>query len=294
MCNERAYEILDHTLLVFSECPMLSEHIDCFLKCMETRCGGPESLVRLAVFNAPNRHVMLCSPEIPLASGVATLDEGWILFRQVLNRLLIRFKGAKDLLHASCVTHGKNRSAVIAGDGGAGKTSLLIALLQRGYAMACDDMVPISRRDAIGVSLPFGVTVDTNAFDVFPEMRTLKRDACRFLCEGQCQWTVNLADMYPVASAYEELQLTHFFFLCPDFGGKSRIEQCDDAEAMFRFLEAQVLGSGRAASSGVRAAQDREDRLALAKTLIKRARFFRVLNGGIQETADLIATACDE
>ena len=78
-------------------------------------------------------------------------------------------------LHCGCVARD-GQGLVLAGDCGAGKSTLTLALAQRGFAFLCDEWTYFSRRDgqlqAWGLSNPLKLLPDAAAF--FPELAALE------------------------------------------------------------------------------------------------------------------------
>jgi hypothetical protein len=287
-----AYRIFDDILVVLCEAPEMGVHMHCFLKGLAIE---NEEIVaptaRLAVFDAPKRQVLLCCPELGLALVQPLGLRAWIAFRRVFLRLIARTQEEQYMLHASSVAFGNGNAAVIAGNSDAGKTSTVIALLQRGYRFVGDDYAVFTLQDGKMRALPIGVTITAATLGMFPELEVLRQDACKFYCQKQWQWTVNLGDIFPKVSASAEFMPTHFFFLEVDFGKESSLQECDRDQALWALQQHRAVFPPLLPPLSMHSAEYRSRCYSFAKELTQRARFFCVTNGDIQHTADLICRA---
>lgn len=215
--------------------------------------------------------------------------DAWIAFRRLFTHLALNGQRPHYVIHGSCVADSHGRAAVIAGPSNAGKTSLLIAMLQRGYQLVCDDYVPIHIQNENILALPVGVTVAGSAFRFFPAIEALKQDFCRFFCERQWQWTINLSDLYTAAPAFSTFHPSHFYFVRADFEGESRVTECDREEALWHFQMSRLESPGQVPMLPECDTEYQEGCFRLARHLLEKGRFFRVRNGKSQQTADAIA-----
>lgn len=293
--HERAvvhfYQVLDDLLFVLSESPQMSAHIHCFMKNLETPPSEPT--VRLAILQNRNavdvRDVQLSCPELGLSRSEFLGLNAWIFFRRVFKLLALNPQRPNYVMHASCATGGEGRTALIVGASNSGKTSALIGLLERGYHMVGDDYSLIGFEDGRVAALPVGVTVTNGTLNLFPQLGALSTTECMFFCDGQWQWTINPADLYPACPAYERYEPTHLYFLYPDFGGDSIIEECHRETALCYFFIGG-LERPRKTPRFATGQMDYDQRcLELAKRTVERVRFFKVVNGDINKTIDLIA-----
>ena len=180
---------------------------------------------------------------------------------------------------------------MIAGSTNAEKTSVLTALLQRGYRLVCDDYAVLHLEEARVLSLPVGVTVTDATFARFPGLEQLKRESCKFWCERQWEWTVNLADIYTVAPAFAPFVPTHFYFTSPDFSNASELDRCPLDEAMWCFQSGYMDSLPFIVPFGEQPPAYRVRCLKLARNLASNAHFFRLINGDVEQSVDLIAEA---
>ncbi|MCP4639993.1 MAG: hypothetical protein GY851_06160 [bacterium] len=291
----RTYRVFDTAVVVLSESPEMSEHVHCFLKCLEI----PESesvgdTVRIALFEAPGRQIMVSCPELGLTGVHALGLPAWVGFRRIFIQLIANAVPEYYTMHASAVADDAGNAAVIAGPSNAGKTSLLIALLERGFRLMCDDYAPIGLTDGALVSLPVGVTVTRTNFAQFPKLDPLRSEVCGFRCQGRWQWTVNLGDLYPVVPANERIPSVRYFGVSANFGGESRVTQCDRDEAVWLFQESRLDTPQCMPSLSACGAEYRERALALAREAADDGRSFSVLNGNVAETAERVAACLAE
>lgn len=284
------YRVFDHVLLVLSESPEIGEHIDCFLGNLRFHDGeSAEPTIRLAIFRAPSDCVILCSPELGMADTRLAALPSWLRFRSLFMRISLNGLQPHYTLHASSLGDQRGKALVIAGAANAGKTSVLIDLLQRGFHMVCDDYAVFHLETTKLLALPVGVTVTESTITRFPVLETLKRDACSFFCEHQWQWTMNLAEIYPAATPFESFEPTHLFFMTPDFGGRSSLQELSREEALWCFQSGRFTSPPHIMPLGDCSIAYQRKCYDLARRLIGTARFFRVVNGDIHATADLIA-----
>ena len=196
-CMMKAYGLFDEVLSVHSESESMGRHIHCFMKQLELPEDserGPTA--RLAIFETPQSNLMMCCPELSLAEVKRPGLEAWIRFRRIFMQVLLHEQRPHYALHASCVADEHGRAAMLAGSQNAGKTSLLTAMLKRGYRLVTDDyaLLPL---DIMAIkAIPTGVTACASFFDHFPEFNPYKSDDCKFFCQKEWQWTLNPADIY--------------------------------------------------------------------------------------------------
>lgn len=285
------YTLFSHTLAVMSEVPDLAEHIHCFTKRFErAEDGGGQHFIRLAIFQSRRNHVMFCCPELGFHASSPQGMPAWITYRRVFGKLALGMGRPHYVLHASCVADPDGRAILVSGESDSGKTSTLLALLQRGYRYAGDDYAIIGLDDGRLRALPVGVTVTDATFAMFPSIGPLRSDTCKFHCQEEWQWTINPSDLYETVSPFAELDIRGVFFLHPAFGSVSRIESCPSEEALWRLQSGEMELPTLNGPKQWRPVNPRllEKRIAFARDLVQKAAFFNVTNGDVQQTADLI------
>ena len=290
-CAPQIFRIFDCDLHVLCESPEMREHIHRFTKNLADSTGASRPIVRLAIFKIPKGGSIFCCPEMGTSVTAHQEEYEWVNFRRILNTLLFSASTGYDLFHASCVTNDDGQTLVLSGDSGAGKTSLLIALLQSGFRMACDDLVPISRTDDHALAIPVGVSVDSDVIERFPELKSLQNDVCWFRSDNQSQWTLNLSDAFESTEAYASLKPTHFFFIESGFDSQSKIASCMQDEALWRL---QLARKDALASKARMQAPNQMESFQLARRLTQKCRFFSMTNGCFQDTVALINRAVME
>ena len=289
-----SYGMFDYVLNVFSESPDLAAHVNIFMKNLHKSPDAGDSIVRMAIFAGSADKVMVCRPDIDASLSVSSLGAGWIAFRQILNQLLLRStEKMHDRIHGASMARSNGATLVISGDQGSGKTTMSVAMAERGLMPVCDDFTAISRQTGLIEPLPLGCTFDEGTFSRFPNLLCLQHDEYKFWSEEKWQWTVNLSDRYPIASIQQNPRPTHFFFLTPDHGHESCIMECGQVEAITRYLESRVIPSYEKRSAKQHGSVW-DHRLALIQRLIRETRFFHVVNGCIEQTADMIYAASSE
>lgn len=278
------YRIFDDCLAVLCESPPLSKHIQCFMKLLAVspdRQWKPN--LRLAVFMAPENHLVITCPEIGFAETLPDGRAAWMGFRRVFAHLTVKTVRSHYILHASCVANRNGQAAVITGPSNAGKTSVLIGLLEGEYKLVADDYTVLDLEDCRVVALPTGVTAGTFVFRTFPRLEALKDLECRFRAEGQWQWTINPGDLYASAPAYDSFEITKVFVLTPDFGAPTGIREMSSKEALWA-VQVGGLSTGTGSPDTDTASQSQERVFGLADLLSSRVSFFRVTNGNLQDT----------
>jgi hypothetical protein len=127
----------------------------------------------------------------------ALVEVGWRLQQQVLSALALSMLGpARGYLplHAACLTNGE-RSVVIYGSSGAGKSTFTYAAVRRGYRVVTEDSLQIGGADAPrawGIPGRFGLLPDVTRF--FPELTGLTP---RMQANGEWKIGVDLVRLHP-------------------------------------------------------------------------------------------------
>ena len=272
----------------------MARHIHCFLKNLEVPFEEDAPVTaRWAIFNAPRDHVVICCPEVGVAKCVPRDPSGWLVWRRLFMHFAMQSELPRYPVHACCVADGAGRAAVISGTSNAGKTSLTAALLQRGYRFACDDYA-VFREDGALLALPIGSTLSEKTFRLLPVLQPLRSAYCRFRTPRGWEWTVNYGDLFPAVEAFQPLEAACFFFVTPGFGGESSIRECPREEALWHFQAARMPDPRMVKRLGDLDHAYYDASLEIAKTLAAKARFFRVRNGSLDATADLMADAMNE
>jgi hypothetical protein len=283
------YRLFDENILLMSEIPSLEIHLTTFLKglALAEDCWK-ETTIRLAFFNAPKSHTVLCCPEVGFVDVVPIDTRAYLTFRSLMRILAFNGKYPHYPLHACCVADKQGRAILIAGMPTAGKTSLTAALLQRGFSFAGDDQAYLLE-DGTVLSFPVGSGVSENTFGLIPELEPLRSSHCRFRVPQGWEWTVYYGDIFPSVPAYVPLEVSNLFFVTPNFGSESRVNACTPEAAIWHFLNARHVDRRAMAPLGESDPQTYDRSLRLVQTLCRKAGFYEVLNGDLHATADLIA-----
>jgi len=289
----RSYRVMDECFAVLSESPGMAHHIHTFMKWLELSPGlRKPCTIRLLLFEARGSQIALCSPELGVAALHALGGDAWVAFRRMFMYLVASSKMPYFIFHAAAVANERDHAFVIAGESDAGKTTVLASILKRGFRLLCDDYTPIDLHDAKILSLPVGSTVTEETCQMIPELNTLRREECRFECQGQWQWTINLGDAFPVVPAYQTCLPRHFFFLSRNLHEKSAIRECGEDECLWRIFSSRLTMGNGGGSSDTESKKQREGAsLAMARRLLASCHFFDVQNNDFQRTTDLILDA---
>ena len=286
----KAYGLFDEVLSVHSESESMGRHIHCFMKQLELPEDserGPTA--RLAIFETPQSNLMMCCPELSLAEVKRPGLEAWIRFRRIFMQVLLHEQRPHYALHASCVADEHGRAAILAGSQNAGKTSLLTAMLKRGYRLVTDDYALLPLDKMAIKAIPTGVTACASFFDHFPEFNPYKSDDCKFFCQKEWQWTLNPADIYKTAPAFATMEPTHVYFIAPCFGEASSLEPCPRDDALW-WLQLHQVDDPRSALRHHDLQYQRQC-LAFVQRLAAHTRCYWIMNGNLDQAADLIAAS---
>ena len=285
------FRIFDEYLLLMSESAAMKDRISHFLGSLKTPISNSvRTTTRLAIFEAPNDHVVLCCPECGVAQTVTLLPTAWFVFRRLLLHLVVNMERPHFPLHACCVVNKNGDAAVISGLSGSGKTSVTAALLRRGYHFAVDDYAMLLP-DGFVLAFPLGSTISQRTFTLLPDIEPLKSPLRQLSNTDSGIWIANLGQIFPIVKAFTLLRPTHFFFLMPGFGAQSSLEPCSTEESLWH-LQAARLADRRMVKPLKRTSPKHYDMgLGIAQKLVHEAGFFRVVNGDLNTTAALIAAA---
>jgi len=285
------YNIFDHVLSVISEAHDLDVHIDTFLWPFHDGSSKPTASLEIRLLAGSNDRLAFLAPESGLVATTAAGFEAWVTFRRFYMSLVLGRSRTHHILHASAARAANGKAAVVFGPSNSGKTTVLMALLERGMTLVCDDYSPISHEHGGLVALPVGVTVSENTINLFPWLRDLLAPECRFVNEGEQQWTVHPGKHFGMVTPHEVVEDMDFFLLRPDFGSASRIEQCTVDEALWWL----AVGSLNSRNYSPRFQNEWMDTLSagyeLLRGVLSRSRFYLVSNGDIGQTSALIEEA---
>lgn len=295
MCSMLSYRILDARITIASEVDALSQHIECLLRPLRAADSAPPDY-RLFIFDgAGGLHAtQLCCPELPMNVHAESLTEAWRAFRKIYARIALGQGHPKYTLHCAAVTDANGNTGLIIGGQNAGKTCVALGLLRKGFVYVSDDYGCISLETGLLRALPVGCTVNEHIFRTYPELQPLRSELCKFRYEREWQWTIQPADLYPTALPSQLFRPTHFFFLYGDHGAKSSIKPIGPEDALWR-LHFGCFTSPTATPPAMYSSLEYQERTyELARGFLEEARFFKVVNGDIRSTTDLIAAACDK
>ncbi len=287
----RRYRVFDDILLLISESEEAAEHLHTYMKGLAVPEDSlAEATLRLAVFNAPHNHLILCSPEVGFVDRQPSRAMAYISFRRFLRILTFREKYSYYPLHACCVADETDRAILLCGPCGCGKTSLTAGLLQRGFRFAGDDQAYLCENGSV-VSFPVGSSVSDRAFLTFPELQPLRFPNCRFRGPDGWEWTVNYGEAFKSVPAHVPLQISQFYFINAAFGTKSSVHRCEPDDAMWHFLNSRHADRRLISPLQNTYPEIHSLHLSMMQRLRQQAEFFQVFNGDEQATADLISHA---
>ena len=170
------------------------------------------------------------------------------VFRLLANWLTDDARGS-PILHAAIATIEGQRFAFL-GDKGFGKTTLMLCLIEQGFAVEGDEHVVVTLGGA--VMRPRRLHVKESSLDLVPSLRDAIRSspsntdwmgnriyACRPSLRG-ASWQI------------AEGSIDHLVFVEPNFGGSSILSPVSRDEAFARLLETTFMPSAQQGGAAVR------------------------------------------
>lgn len=283
------YRVFSRDLVVMSERPSLAKRIDCFCRCLRSPGVGELDIVRFAAFATPSEKTVICCPELSTVKVAPSTTEEWFAFRRLFNALLFMPDMEHEFLHGACAVKDE-RTVAIQGESESGKSSCLLALLEAGYSLACDDLIPFSP-DATSISaFPTAVTAHPSTFMFYPCLESLKDDSCMCTVSEKTHWSVNPADIFPHIRAYTELTPSHFFFVERTHNKRSTARECSPDESLWRLQHAFLQVAPPRRAHGIRHAGKCFE---LTKRLVAGCKFFHLENANLPETIELLMREAD-
>ncbi len=158
----------------------------------------------------------LCFSSDNLPSTIFNLQ--WLIHKEALKDVTESIR-----IHAGCgELHG--RRFLVAGDKGAGKTTLMVRLLFEGFRALGDELILI--RDGKATPFPRRFHIKQDSVKLLPELQEL----FDLLPYNQTDHGHKMYSFSPQDAGYEwkidEGDVHSIFYLEPDHGGQSRIEAC--------------------------------------------------------------------
>jgi hypothetical protein len=139
------------------------------------------------------------------------------------------------MVHAACVAF-RGRGVLLAGDSGAGKSSLSYACARRGWTYCSDDASVLVRRaaDRIVMGHPRAFRFRSSAGALFPEFRGMKESR---RAQGKPTIEVPLASL-PAIRIADRVSVDYLVFLnrCEDEGAAARLLPVSSETALKRLL----------------------------------------------------------
>lgn len=287
----RAYSLFEKILGILSESLPFLAHVDCFLRPLAVK-GDATPDYRVGVFCAAHGSgtVQFCCPELGITAQAPNTARAWVAFRQACNQIIL-LDERQLVIHGATVADDQGRCAVISGESDAGKTSILLGLLSRGWKYVTDDFSCISLGDFLIRPLLTGCTVSESTIRMYPQIAQLKRQECRFFQDRDKLWTIHPGDLFDYVAPDALLKPTHFFYVYRNSGNQSTIERLSQEDAitwfhLSRFRSRMVSRTGITSSF-----EYHLNTAKLANTIARSTLFFRVVNGTIDETTNLLQDA---
>lgn len=291
--HERVYQVFDAPLFVISECPALSRHAHTFLANLENARRQPVARVTLLQTGRGDgpKGVQLCCPELRWAETADTPSRAWVAFRRLLLRFILDAERPDALFHGSTVCDGAGNAATVIGISGAGKTTATVGLARAGLTLVADEYTAVGLENRKIRSFPSGVTVTDATVRMFPELRPLLHEDCRFRDANGVQSTVNLSRLCAVAEPDTFVEPRCFFILFPAFGEKTRIEACSHGEAVWFLHDGLYPRRPRPPWAKANMHEYHRRLFGLVDHLARRIRVYKVFNGDIHDTVAVMSEA---
>ncbi|MCX7304204.1 MAG: hypothetical protein NTV73_07680 [Hyphomicrobiales bacterium] len=170
------------------------------------------------------------------------------LFR-LLGKWLAEEALGSPILHAAIATIEGRRFAFL-GDKGFGKTSLMLGLIEQGFAVEGDEHIVVTQNGAL--TRPRRLHVKETSLDLVPALRDAIRSS-----PSETDWAGNR--IYACAPSFwgagwviAEAPIHHLVFIEPNFGGSSILSPMSRDNAFARLLETTFMPSVKKGIAAVR------------------------------------------
>jgi hypothetical protein len=204
-------------------------------------------------------------------------DEVVASLKAYLTQKVLERSGQNIVLHAACLVDD-NRSLLLMGRPGAGKTALTLALTSSGLGYAGDDVTLLAPNgQALGV--PFAAAVKTGAwglvsryvpdFHTLPVQRRADRKRVRYVTPS----TVRDQALRPIG---------WFVFLRRRSGQRAALEEVEPGQVLTRLIEQAYTPAGRLTTGGVH----------VLSSAVQKARAFDLIYSDLDEAVGLIKSMC--
>lgn len=247
----RLFSVFDHLVTPAHEAPITLAMIEA------------DGLVH--VFH--DKRSVMCCDEAELVPSI----------KAYVTELLVKASAPNIVFHAACLVH-RDRSILISGRPGAGKTTLALRLMAAGFSFAADDIVLIAP-DGSATGVPFAPAVKSGAWDTVREFRPDVTDAAihrrtdgkrvRYLAPTRIARHAS----YPVGTIV-------FIKRALDV---TELRPLDPLKAMRLVMEASYAEDGLLSSAGCRT----------LNRMLAGASAFELTASTLDETAATIAQLCD-
>lgn len=214
-----------------------------------------------------NKLSVICCDEIEVAPSI----------KAYITEQILKMSAPNVVFHAACLVRDE-KSILISGRPGAGKTTLTLRLMEAGFAYGTDDIVMIEP-DGRATGVPFAPTVKSGAWDIVSQFRPDLRNATvhRRVDAKRVRYLspVHLAcdDRYPVG---------WIIFIKRAFGSP-RLKPLDPVDAIRRMMGGSYSPDGRMNLTACS---------ALKRTLAG-ASSFELTYSDLAEANDIIERLCD-
>jgi hypothetical protein len=176
--------------------------------------------------------------------------------------------------HAAVVARG-SRAALVCGDGGAGKSTLVLSLLRRGCAYLSDEVALLDLAAGRVQAYPRSLGIREGSLSLIGE-QTIGADVSQVTTlAGDRKWLLDPGEVGTAGICHEAVP-AHLWFLS-GFGPEPRITEMDPWEATRRLARSlrEVRGAGL-------------DRLWTAMEVVRRCRVREVIAGPPDVTAEAL------